>query len=162
RIATSRPRPVRITPTSFMFSNTIPPPNDSTVRIARWRCATCSTTMHASPASSSANPTISVRCDRRSGSRRCRHATNHSKPGLNTGASIVPLRSPSCRSSRAVGAHEGEEDHVADGRLVGEEHDQAIDADAFAGGGREAVFEGAAIVIVVLHRFFGAFGLRLD
>ncbi len=45
-------------------------------------------------------------------------------------------------------AHEGEEDDVADGRGVGEEHGEAVDADAFAGGGREAVAEGADVVFV--------------
>ena len=36
-------------------------------------------------------------------------------------------------------AHEREEDYVADGAGVGEEHGEAVDAYAFACGGREAV-----------------------
>ena len=45
-------------------------------------------------------------------------------------------------------AHEREEDDVADGRGVGEEHGEAVDADAFACGGWEAVAEGADVVVV--------------
>ena len=49
-----------------------------------------------------------------------------------------------------LGAHEGEEDDVADGARAGEEHGEAVDADAFAGGRRQAVAEGADVVVV--HR----------
>src|ERR1700723_3160283 len=42
-----------------------------------------------------------------------------------------------------LGAEEGEEDDVADGFGVGEEHGEAVDADAFASGGGEAVAEGS-------------------
>src|SRR5689334_4414113 len=64
--------------------------------------------------------------------------------------------------SRLVGAHLGEEDHVADRGLVGQQHDQAIDADALARRRRHAVFEGAAEVFVVIHRLFVAGALGLD
>src|SRR5512137_36584 len=37
---------------------------------------------------------------------------------------------------------EGEQDHVADRRRVGEQHGHPVDADALAGGGRHAVLEG--------------------
>ena len=47
-----------------------------------------------------------------------------------------------------LGAEEGEEDDVADGSGAGEEHGEAVDADAFAGGGGEAVAEGADVVFV--------------
>jgi len=57
-----------------------------------------------------------------------------------------------------MGAHEGEEDYVADGAGAGEEHGEAVDADAFAGSGREAVAEGADVVFVHLHGFVVAAG----
>ena len=47
-----------------------------------------------------------------------------------------------------MGAHEGEEHDVADGAGAGEDHGEAIDADAFAGGGGKAVAEGADVVVV--------------
>ena len=50
-------------------------------------------------------------------------------------------------------AEEREEDDVADGFGVGEDHGEAVDADAFAGGGREAVAEGADVVLVHLVGF---------
>src|SRR5471032_740622 len=46
--------------------------------------------------------------------------------------------------------HERKQDHVADREAVGEQHDEAIDADPFAAGRREAVFERADVVLV--HR----------
>ncbi len=53
--------------------------------------------------------------------------------------------------SPGLGFEVGEENDVADGRRVGEQHHQPVDADALAGRGRHAVFEGAD-VIVVEHR----------
>ena len=50
----------------------------------------------------------------------------------------------------------GEEDDISDGSLIGEKHDQAIDADAFAGGRRHAVFEGAQKILVHSMGFFVA------
>ena len=47
-----------------------------------------------------------------------------------------------------LGAHEGEDDYVADGTGAGEDHGEAVDADAFACGGGKAVAEGADIVVV--------------
>ena len=46
-----------------------------------------------------------------------------------------------------------EKDHVADRRRAGQQHDEAVDTDAFAGGRRHAVFEGADVVGVVVHGF---------
>ena len=46
-----------------------------------------------------------------------------------------------------------EQDHVADRRAVGEQHDEAVDADAGAGRRRHAVLERADVVGVVMHRF---------
>ncbi len=58
-----------------------------------------------------------------------------------------------------VGAEQGEEDYVADGAGAGEDHGEAVDADAFAGGGWEAVAEGADVVFVYFgHGFFVATG----
>ena len=60
-------------------------------------------------------------------------------------------------------AHLREEDHVADVGRVGQQHDQAVDADAAAAGRRQAVFEGADEVGVVIHGLFvaGILGLGL-
>ena len=51
----------------------------------------------------------------------------------------------------ALGPHVREEQDVADGRLVGEEHDHAVDAKADAARRGHAVLEGAHVVEVVLH-----------
>ena len=59
-----------------------------------------------------------------------------------------------------MGAHEGEEDDVADGAGAGEDHGEAVDADAFAGGGGEAVAEGADVVVVDFGHGFGVAALR--
>ena len=45
----------------------------------------------------------------------------------------------------------GEQQHVADGGGVGEQHDQTVDAYALPRGRRQAVFQGAYIVRVVVH-----------
>src|SRR5258708_5618647 len=55
----------------------------------------------------------------------------------------------------------GKQDHVADRRAVGEEHHQAVDADAFARGRRQPVLERAHVVGVVVHRLLVARLLRL-
>ena len=41
--------------------------------------------------------------------------------------------------------------HIADRGRVGQQHHQAVDTDAFAGGGRHAVLQGAHIVLIVVH-----------
>ena len=46
-----------------------------------------------------------------------------------------------------------EEDHVTDGRRVGEQHHETVDADAEAAGRRQAVLERADVVLVDVHRF---------
>src|SRR3954454_4828018 len=60
----------------------------------------------------------------------------------------------------------GEEDDVADGRGVREEHHQPVDTDALAGGGWHAVLERADVVLVHLVRLVVAAGalaeLRLE
>ena len=60
------------------------------------------------------------------------------------------------------GAHEGEEDYVADGAGVGEEHGEAVDAYAFACGGRKAVAEGSDVVFVHLVGFVVALFLLVE
>src|SRR5438477_3697752 len=52
------------------------------------------------------------------------------------------------------------QDHVANRRAVGEEHDEAVDADAFARGRRQAVLERANVIGVVVHRLLVAGFLR--
>ena len=46
-----------------------------------------------------------------------------------------------------------EEKDVADGRAVGQEHDQAVNANAQAACRRQAVFQSAAVVFIHLMRF---------
>ncbi len=55
-----------------------------------------------------------------------------------------------------------EEQHVSDGRRVGEQHDQAVDAEAHAAGGRHAVLLRAQVVLVDPHRLVVAGVLRGD
>ena len=45
------------------------------------------------------------------------------------------------------------QNHIPNRHRVGENHDEPIDADAFAGGWRKAVFEGADVVLVHDVRF---------
>ena len=67
------------------------------------------------------------------------------------------------RSRALLRAHLREKDYVADVGGVGEQHDQAVNANAAATGRRQAVFEGADEVGVVVHRLFvaGVLGLGL-
>src|SRR5439155_23938547 len=55
----------------------------------------------------------------------------------------------------------GKQQHVANAGAVGEEHDQAVYADAFACRGRQSVLERADVIGVVVHRFLVALGLGL-
>src|SRR5690242_20224905 len=64
--------------------------------------------------------------------------------------------------SGLVGAHLREEDHIADRGLIGQEHDQAIDADPLPRRRRHAVLERAAEVLVVVHGLVVARALGLD
>src|ERR1035437_5125508 len=52
------------------------------------------------------------------------------------------------------GAHLREEDYVADVGRVGQQHNQPVNADAATAGRRQAVFERADVVGVVVHGFF--------
>ena len=63
---------------------------------------------------------------------------------------------------RCLGAQEREENDVADRRRVRERHHQAVDAHAEPGRRRHAVLERADVVLVVVHRLFGAALLLLD
>ena len=53
-----------------------------------------------------------------------------------------------------VGAHEGEEDYVADAAGAGEDHGEAVDADAFAGCWGKADAQGADVVFVYFGHGF--------
>src|SRR5581483_5232796 len=109
---------------------------------------------HPKPTTSRTRPTVPVLKVRRSGSsRRWRQATNHSKPGAGT-TLLVRLR--------LLGAHQREQDHVADRRLVGEQHHQPIDADPLARRRRQAVLQGPAVVLVVIHGLLAPLGLGVD
>ena len=52
-----------------------------------------------------------------------------------------------------------EQQHVANGSLVSEQHDHAVDTDADAARGRHTVLEGAHVILVVLHGLVVAAGL---
>src|SRR5256885_12184494 len=56
----------------------------------------------------------------------------------------------------ALGAQLGKENDVADARSVGQQHHQAVDAEAGAGGRRHAVLERPDVVGVVIHRLLVA------
>src|SRR5271165_3217061 len=56
------------------------------------------------------------------------------------------------------GAQQREENNVADGAGIGQEHGEAVDADAFACGRRQAVRERADVVFVHLVGLFVATG----
>ena len=47
----------------------------------------------------------------------------------------------------------GEQQDIADRWRIGEQHHQTIDTDTFAGGGRQAVFQGADVVGIEVHGF---------
>src|SRR6185503_10140921 len=67
------------------------------------------------------------------------------------------LTDGSCPAIRiSLRLHEGEQDDVADRGLPGEQHDEAVDADALPGRRRHADLERAAVVLVVVHRLGGA------
>ncbi len=47
----------------------------------------------------------------------------------------------------------GKEQHVTDRRRVGQQHDQAINADPLAGRRRHSVLQRTDVILVVMHRF---------
>src|SRR4029079_17594611 len=87
------------------------------------------------------------------GPRGARPAPSDSNPGPR--ATVVPLL-------LALRAHQREEDHVADRRLIGQQHGQPIDADTLARRRRQPVFERAAVVLVVVHRLLPTVRLGVD
>src|SRR3954470_17360304 len=97
-------------------------------------------------------PTMRGRCEPRSGSRRWRQATNHSKPRPWGTGTPPGLPEP----GTSLRPHQGEEDDVADGGLVGEEHGETVDADPLPRRRRHAVLERPAVVLVVVHGLLGA------
>src|ERR1051325_8115839 len=118
------------------------------------RGASATNSRPSAPSQISRQATNSVLWVERSGSRRCRQATSHSNPRVRTAWAALSLR--------ALRAHEREQDDVADRRLIAEQHRQPIDADAFAGGGRQPVLQRAAVVLVVVHRLLAALRLGVD
>ena len=60
------------------------------------------------------------------------------------------------------GAHVREEEHVADGRGVGEKHHEAVDAHAAARGRRQRVLKRRDVVGVVVHRLVVAVALPFN
>src|ERR1019366_1356411 len=56
------------------------------------------------------------------------------------------------------GTEQREENHISDGTRIGQQHGQAIDADAFACGRRQPVRQSANVVLVHLVSFFVAAG----
>ena len=55
--------------------------------------------------------------------------------------------------------HGGEQQHVADGGGIGQQHHEAVDAKAQAAGGREAVLQRGDVVVVDLRGGVGVLGL---
>src|SRR5262245_50820328 len=75
----------------------------------------------------------------------------------------ISIDGRSLRSVMSLGSrrpHQRKQDHVADRRLPGEQHGEAIDADALARRRRHADLERAAVVLVVVHGLGGARGAR--
>src|SRR5688572_14537644 len=73
-------------------------------------------------------------------------------PNPAAGASAPPLFSSTAVPLTVLGLrpHRGEQDHVANRGLVGDQHDQPVDADTDAAGGRHPVFERPDVVGIVL------------
>src|SRR5215213_1671256 len=73
---------------------------------------------------------------------------------------------PAAPTAPLLGTQGGKENHVADAGRAGQEHEQPVDANADAAGGRHAVFERAQVVLVHPARLLVALGpqprLRLE
>lgn len=67
------------------------------------------------------------------------------------------------RRSEGLWAHVREQDNVTNGRRIGQQHHQPINADALPCGGRKAMLKGPNIVGIVVGGFFVSrcFGLEL-
>jgi hypothetical protein len=87
-------------------------------------------------------------------------ANRPSKVVMVSNASEPQMRVDMRFSLRSAGR---EENDVADAGRVGEQHDQPVDADAAAAGGRHAVFQRPYIIGVEIHGFVvaGFLGLHL-
>src|ERR1700674_2300165 len=101
-----------------------------------------------------------------------RSESTTSRTPARSGARSTPAAAkPKAGSENALGTRtlplllaaleEWEEDDVADGGRVGEEHGEPVDADALAGGGWHAVLERTHEVLVERHRLLVAGGLGL-
>jgi hypothetical protein len=73
----------------------------------------------------------------------------------------LPGAAPGFRTTPATRPHVREQDDVADARAVGEQHDQPVYAYALPGRRRQAVFERADVIGVVVHGLFVACFLLL-
>ena len=96
----------------------------------------------------------------RFGERRYRSATSHSNV---IWFSPAPVRRRRCRrtaprASAASARKQREQNHFPDRMRIGEQHHQPVDADSFAGRGRQAVAQRANVIHVhFLRRFLPAF-----
>src|SRR5512139_2351058 len=88
-----------------------------------------------------------------------RLATSATATMISADSAILSAYWPMAADS-ALAPHLREQDDVADRGRVGQQHHQAVDPDAAAAGGRQAVFERADEVGVVVHRLLVA-GLLL-
>src|SRR5258708_13779508 len=77
------------------------------------------------------------------------------------GRSFMPRNTRNTRTSCSR-SHQRKEDDVADGRAIGQQHDETIDPDPFAGGRRKAVLERADVVLVHRVRLEAAGRLVLE
>ena len=66
------------------------------------------------------------------------------------------------RSSVRFRAHRGEQQNIADGGAVGQEHDETVNAEAEAARGGQAVFQSGNIVVINLGFAVGLDGLALS
>src|SRR6266568_6963081 len=117
----------------------------------RSRSSCCRPVMSASAMVTAATPTVTPRTEMNEliESDACLRLASRYRRAMcsSKGRSISQFRNASMQGHRNAGMpsvpffHQGKQYHVADRGTIGEEHDQAIDPDALAGGGRQAVFE---------------------
>ena len=74
----------------------------------------------------------------------------------------APWSCPCSAAQPPLAAHVRKEQHVADRCGVGQQHDQAVDAQPLPAGGREAVFQRPDVVVVEVHRLVVASVAGLD
>ena len=74
----------------------------------------------------------------------------------------APWSCPCSAAQPPLATHVRKEQHVADRCGVGQQHDQAVDAQPLPAGGREAVFQRPDVVVVEVHRLVVASVAGLD